>query len=91
MHNLGQPDRMFWWLGVWVRACLPNQLPRKFEIPKKEAVFVLGTFQQRIGIRLIYMSTDLVRYCVQSQIQVVTSNVSGVWGDRKNVEVCRGR
>lgn len=58
---------------------------------KKEAVFVLGTFQQRVGIRLIYMSTDLVRYCVQSQIQVVTSNVSGVWGDRKNVEVCRGR
>lgn len=57
---------------------------------KKEAVFVLGTLQQRIGIRLIYMSTDLVRYCVQSQIQVVTSNGSGVWGDRKNVEVCRG-
>lgn len=44
---------------------------------KKEAVFVLGTLQQRIGIRLIYMSTDLVRYCVQSQIQVVTSNGSG--------------
>lgn len=26
MHNLGQPDRMFGWLGV---------LPRKFEIPQK--------------------------------------------------------
>lgn len=83
MHNLGQPDGC---LGGWVfglEHVYPTNWQGSLRYHKKEAVFVLGTLQQRVGIRLIYMSTDLVRYCVQSQIQVVTSNGSGVWGDRK--------
>lgn len=78
--------------GGWVfrlEHIYPTNWQGSLRYYKKYAVFVLGTLQQRVGIRLISMSTDLVRYCVQSQIKVVTSNGSGVWGDRKNVEVCR--
>lgn len=67
MHNLGQPDRMFGWLGVWVRACLPNQLARKFEIPKKGGSVCIRNFSAENWDKVnIYVNRSCQVLCTKS-------------------------